>query len=261
MYFQIKILLEKEKNNNIENILKYLKKKYSNIDDIKNKLQNSFYYSSSLSLFTPPAMAYNMSKLYKIPISRFPICKETFRILPSQFTYRFLQYGIFSFISDKTNPWIGFGLMGISQGFIYGKVNNHWTKVLQQKNNSLISKNIQNNSFTTKSFSTKSFRNNSFRNSSFRGSFFAASRDIISQGIPYQFNTPLSVLNASLFSTVASQCFHNFQTVMQVNTKLNYQQAVKYTWEKHGIELFWKGSSARIGLMLLINIINQKFLK
>ena len=44
---------------------------------------------------------------------------------------------------------------------------------------------------------------------------------------------------------------------MQGNDKLSYINSIKNIWNNHGIKLFWKGAEARVGLLVIVNILNE----
>ena len=128
----------------------------------------------------------------------------------------------------------------------------------------------------------------------FRGVAFAGCRDMISQGVPFMFSatvkkivfdplfpdsisdptknsflTPYlpsikhwsSVLFTSAIATVLSQCLHNCQMTMQSDQSLGYMTTLQRVWKNNGIATFYRGSEARIGLLLVVNILNEALLK
>ena len=126
----------------------------------------------------------------------------------------------------------------------------------------------------------------------FRGSVFAACRDTISQGVPFMLSSsvrerifdPLldashdddddnsdsaaslaahwgSVILTSVAATVASQGLHNAQITMQADQSLSYASAVKSLWRNNGMGMMVRGAEARIGLLLVVNILNELILK
>lgn len=128
----------------------------------------------------------------------------------------------------------------------------------------------------------------------FRGVAFAACRDMISQGVPFVFSStvkkivfdPLfpadgsdsakesfvtpyissikhwsSVLFTSVVATILSQGLHNCQVTMQSDASLGYLSTLQRVWKNNGIAAFYRGSEARIGLLLVVNILNEALLK
>lgn len=70
-----------------------------------------------------------------------------------------------------------------------------------------------------------------------------------------------SVISTSVVATVASQGMHNAQITMQADQTLSYKETVKSLWKKNGVSIFWKGAEARIGLLLVVNLLNEALLK
>ena len=70
-----------------------------------------------------------------------------------------------------------------------------------------------------------------------------------------------SVISTSVVATYLSQGFHNFQIAMQADQSLSYSQALKSVTQQHGIKAFYKGAEARVGLLLIVNILNELLLK
>eukprot|EP00286_Rhodomonas_abbreviata_P008906 CAMPEP_0181337100 /NCGR_PEP_ID=MMETSP1101-20121128/27815_1 /TAXON_ID=46948 /ORGANISM="Rhodomonas abbreviata, Strain Caron Lab Isolate" /LENGTH=104 /DNA_ID=CAMNT_0023447525 /DNA_START=292 /DNA_END=606 /DNA_ORIENTATION=- len=48
---------------------------------------------------------------------------------------------------------------------------------------------------------------------------------------------------------------------MQANQGLSYTGALKEVWARNGPQMFWKGAEARVGLLLIVNILNEVLLK
>jgi hypothetical protein len=164
-------------------------------------------------------------------------------------------------VKETLNPWAAFALVGVLQGGVYGQCNVYFSKALQ----------------------LGGARQASLRGV-FRGSAFAAVRDMISQGVPFMCSATaratlldpvwkaddeaqqtakrwISVLSTSVFATYLSQGFHNFQIAMQANQSLSYVDAVKSVWRQHKFGTFYKGAEARVGLLLIVNILNELLLK
>lgn len=200
------------------------------------KYKYGFLYTLGLSSITPPLIAYNLNKIYSQPVSP-PWITGTFRMMPAQLAMRIAQLKVSTEIKERTNPWIAFSTIGIIQGFIYGHSITHWAKYMKLPPNT--SPNM------------------------FRGILFAASRDTISQGIPFAMsNYGLgAVIGSSIISTTLSQGLHNCQSAMQLNNKLSYSMAVKKMFRIHGWKFLYKGVEARLTMMGAINIMNYLFLK
>jgi hypothetical protein len=126
----------------------------------------------------------------------------------------------------------------------------------------------------------------------FRGSAFAGARDMLSQGIPFVLSEPFrvrvldrllvvpaaaeeeqsmttvsaikhwtSVLSTSVLATYLSQGLHNGQIQMQADPSLGYAAAVQRVTGQHGIAVLYRGAEARVGLLLVVNVLNELLLK
>jgi hypothetical protein len=163
-------------------------------------------------------------------------------------------------------------VVGVLQGGIYGFSNVHFSKAW--KLGSLAA--------STTSLSSRI-------SMVFRGSLFAGVRDMISQGTPFMCSKYVqsnaldvlvptvgdetttgrldfvkhwaSLLSTSVTATYLSQGLHNCQTTMQTNSSFGYMDAVKKVWADHGLAAFYRGAEARVGLLVIINILNELLLK
>jgi hypothetical protein len=176
-------------------------------------------YITTISCITPPLIGYNIKSLYscKPPI---PWFSASLKMLPGQLTLRTAQLQIATTIKEKTNPWLAFASIGVLQGIVYGHATTSWTRHLSLPAN--------------------------IRPNMFAGILFAASRDSISQGIPFYLSDhgPIAFLATSVASTIASQGLHNCQTIMQLKSHLLY-----------------RGFQSRLGMMTVINLLNYYILK
>lgn len=230
-----------------------------------------FSYSAAVSMFSPAANLYQLVKLN-------PELKRTTRsltktllvkIYPTQTLLRIVQMNSSSFVKEHTSPWIAFACIGVLQGGVYGHANIYLSRRL--------------------GLGYPAWR------SMFRGVGWAAARDTISQGCPFMFSqylneqliSPLydgifgnsfshpnhsnsnsaehikkmvSVFAMTIPATYLSQGFHNLQTTMQ-SKELSYFHACRSLWTNNGISMFYKGAEARIGLLLIINVLNEFILK
>jgi len=222
-----------------------------------------FCYSAGISCFSPPANLYMVKKLhgYTQPVNWFRMCA---RIYPAQVGLRMVQVNLASPIKDNLNPWAAFAALGVLQGVVYGHANVTFAKALKLEGVHKLSP-----------FGIV------------RGSGFAATRDLISQGIPFMLSKrfcthvvdPIlgevaesnpfmqgvrhyaSVLTLSAISTVVSHGLHNGQQVMQTHQELSYAQALSRLYKDHGIKFLYKGAQARVGLLMVTNVFNELFLK
>jgi hypothetical protein len=172
------------------------------------------------------------------------------------------------------NPWSAFFVVGVLQGAIYGYSNIHFSKAWG----------LGTAAATAPTLASKIAV-------LFRGSGFAGVRDTISQGTPFMFSGAVhtnvldqlfptvlkedeespttldlvkhwtALVSTSVVATYLSQGLHNCQTMMQTNATVDYAGAVKKVWADHGIAAFYRGAEARVGLLLIINILNELLLK
>lgn len=61
-------------------------------------------------------------------------------------------------------------------------------------------------------------------------------------------------------ATYMSQGFQNCQIAMQAEPSFSYAQTVSSVHKAHGMRFLWKGAEARIGLLLVVNVLNQLLL-
>lgn len=217
-----------------------------------NKVQNYIFFGSCYGLFSPFISIHHQRLLLNdLKITPESMLRLT-RIMPQQMALKSIQMAISTPIKEKTNTWVGFGVIGVLQGVIYGHANisirNQFIKEQKRKLHLL---------------------------GMFRGSMFAASRDMISQGIPYVYHKKVGYyllgenkerqLFSLLFTTtgaaVMSQFFHNCQCNMHVDASLNYEQAVEKTFRQHGLRSFYVGVSNRMFMLYFMNILNEVFLR
>lgn len=58
-----------------------------------------------------------------------------------------------------------------------------------------------------------------------------------------------------------SQGLHNCQITMQADQSLGYASAVRTVFQQHGIRALIRGAEARVGLLLIVNLLNELLLK
>lgn len=220
-------------------------------------------YGAIISLVSPAATAYQLCKLYKLPIGATQLFGMSMAIFPHQTFLKTVQMDLSTPVKETFNPWLAFGVVGVLQGGVYGQCNVYFSNALKLG--------------AVASYSGM-----------FRGSLFAGVRDTLSQGIPFMCSgavktnvmdrmiptpkenaSPLveaaklwsSVLSTSVFATVASQGLHNCQICMQADSSLGYASAVQQVWRQHSYHFLYRGAEARIGLLLLVNVLNELLLK
>lgn len=198
----------------------------------RDQIKSSLIYSGILSSTTPLLMGINMSILVKKYPKLSHIPKYSIKVFPPQMALRMGHLGVGYMTKEiSDSPWFAFGVMGISQGIIYGQSNVSWLNMI----------------YSSKKISAINY---------FRGSHFALCRDIISQGIPFYFREKDTVEFATISTgcVIASQGIHNCQLVCQSRQKII--PSVK----KHGYSFLYRGISQRLGVMGLINFLNREYL-
>lgn len=221
-------------------------------------------YSFGISLFSPAMTAYQLCKVYSKAVPPLQLARLSAAILPHQTALKLLQMNAATPVKDYLNPWAAFAVVGVLQGGVYGQCNVHFARVLALS-------------------STASMRG------IFRGVAFAGVRDSLSQGLPFMCSSmterhvfdPVwgalgldgtspagaaakhwaSVGSTSIVATVLSQGVHNAQIKMQADQTLTYRRTVSVLWAEHGPAIFYKGASARVGLLLIVNCFNELLLK
>ena len=115
-------------------------------------------------------------------------------------------------------------------------------------------------------------------------------RDSLSQGVPFVFSRTVeslvfdpiwqrafskdtsgssdggvkravSVFSTSVVATFMSQGLHNCQIRMQAEQSLSYSGVLRTLQAEHGVGFLYKGGSARVGLLLVVNGLNEMLLK
>jgi hypothetical protein len=220
-------------------------------------------YGAGISLFSPYASVYQLCKLNpQVAATHTRMMGLAARVFPIQTLLKTIQMNIGTPVKEVLNPWAAFAVVGILQGGVYGQCNIFFSKELGiAKKASLLGL--------------------------FRGVAFAAGRDTISQGIPFMcsgfvrkniieaaFPTDeqtsdtaksakqwASVLSTSVVSTYMSQFFQNCQITMQANQELGYAGTLRSVFERNGMSVFYKGAEARVGLLIVVNVLNELLLK
>jgi len=222
-------------------------------------------YGAAISVFSPYASAHQLCKLYRKPVPAREKLRASMLIFPHQTMLKTLQMNLCTPVKEHLNPWAAFAVVGILQGVVYGQANVHLTQTFQ-----LVRK------VPTLSLAAV-----------FRGSIFAAGRDTISQGAPFvlsssvraTFFDPLlpadalpggvackaahwgSIMTTSIAATGASQGLHNAQITMQSDPSLTHATALRSLWTKNGLGMMLRGAEARVGLLLVVNLLNELLLK
>jgi hypothetical protein len=246
-------------------------------------------YGAAISLVSPAATAYQLCRLYNVRAAPVQLLTMSASIFPQQALLKAGQMNASTPVKEHLNPWAAFAVVGILQGGVYGQANIHFSKVLGLGGNS-----------TTTATPTKTALSLVSAAALFRGSGFAACRDMLSQGLPFMcshhvrtnildryFPTTTtsttttsttssskvdaemvdgikhwtSVLSTSIIATYASQFMHNCQIAMQSNQTLGYMSAVRTVHAQHGLKMLYRGAEARVGLLLLVNVLNEVLLK
>jgi len=226
-----------------------------------------FAYGAAISLVSPAATAYQLCRLYGITKSPLQLLGMSAAIFPHQTVLKAAQMNASTPVKEHLNPWMAFAAVGVLQGGVYGQCNVHFSRALKLGAGTASLAGI------------------------FRGSGFAAVRDMLSQGLPFMCSGTVreqvlgrvyptvqdennnetslessikqwtAVLSTSVVATYLSQGLHNGQIAMQSNQSLGYAAAVRTVWRQHGLAALYRGAEARVGLLLLVNALNEVLLK
>ena len=235
-------------------------------------------YVMALSSFTPPLILYNMARLYnfKMPPAA-TIARHSIAMVPRHVMFRSLQLVVATEVKEHTNPWVAFGAIGITQGFVYGMrccccccccccfccccvllLRGVFLScafsfaVLPSAASGDLAKQWN-----------RIMRVSATANPA-RGLVAAASRDMLSQGVPFMVGQTYglgAVVGTAVVSTVASHGLHNWQTVMQIHPDLGYKRALQKLAAMHGWRALYKGSLSRVGIMVITNALNFVLLR
>ena len=221
-------------------------------------------YSAAISVFSPLATALQLCKVYSKSVPMPHLAALSARIFPHQTALKLAQMNAATPVKEYCNPWAAFFVVGVLQGGVYGQSNVH--------------------------FATKlNFSSTASLKGMFRGSAFAGCRDSLSQGVPFAFSRTVeavvfdpvwtaaskdvscnsdggvkraaSVFTTSIAATFMSQGLHNCQIRMQAEQSLSYVGVLRKLHAEHGLAFLYKGGSARIGLLLIVNGLNEVLLK
>ena len=214
-----------------------------------------FAYGAGISVFSPIASLYQLLRLHpQVQVPKKEMVMLAARIFPVQTLLKATQMNASTPVKEHISPWVAFGVIGVLQGGVYGQANVYFSQKLQ------IAKKVD-------------------MKGMFRGVLFAGVRDSISQGVPFLFSSVVrekiaepaigknavsqwgSVISTSVVATYISQGLHNAQILMQADHSLSYQSTVKMLWERNGMSLFYRGAEARVGLLLVVNVLNELLLK
>ena len=223
-------------------------------------------HSISMTFFSPLSSLYQITQLYNLDQKRGLVklhnspfvqnIKYIPRIFPQQVLLRYGQLHLSTLCKQQEEipTVVAFGIIGILQGVVYGHSNLYFSKKLN-----ILNKDIKITKY-------------------FRGPAFAASRDIISQGLPYALTEKVSnhlfknkasdpfyhygtLFTLSTLSTFLSHPLHCFQVFAQNETGKSHYQIAKQAIKLHRWSLFYKGIEARLILLGLTNFFNDMFLK
>lgn len=214
-------------------------------------------YGLTISMFSPMASLYQLTRLYPQAALRTPeMLRLSARILPHQTLLKLAQMNLSTPVKEHLNPWAAFAVVGALQGGVYGQANIFFANQLKLS-------------------SGASYRG------MFRGVGFAGGRDMISLGLPFSCSPwvranlldPLlpsapdqakhwaSVLGCSVAATYMSQGLHNCQITMQADQGLSYAGVLRRAVSEIGLPILYRGAEARVGLLLVVNVLNELLLK
>lgn len=200
-------------------------------------LANGALYCSSLSLITPTLAGFNFQALYTVKtIPTLPYLRGTLKMFPYQMLLRGGQLSLATEIKQQTHPALAFASIGLMQGVIYGHINTTWARYAKIA---------------------------TVTSAPMRGGIFAACRDLLSQGLPYYAGTRVNKTEGHLIvvgavsaaSVLASQGFHNYQTLMQIN-KRSYLGTIHHGWKTYRWKIMYAGYSSRVVIMMVTNMLN-----
>merc|ERR1712079_64885 len=80
-------------------------------------------------------------------------------------------------------------------------------------------------------------------------------------GLPAEVTRWAGVLSTSVLVTYLSQGLHNCQIAMQADQSLGYLSTLKTVFGRHGPMALIRGAEARVGLLLVVNALNELLLK
>jgi hypothetical protein len=220
-------------------------------------LQNIVEYSILAGIFTPFITFYQLQKLYPFinNVNKRQVFVLCARNAPVQTVLKACQMISVVPVVENIHALPAFGIIGILQGLVYGQ-----STVFFSKNLGI---------HTTFSY----------KKALSRGIVFAASRDIISQGVPftlspvvkhklvsdYQWSDRnariMSVLGLSILSTYLSHVFHNAQLLLQTNAAITNRNVFPTMYSKMGSKMFFSGVGGRVVLLLGFNVLNDIYLK
>lgn len=219
-------------------------------------------------------------------------------IFPHQTVLKALQMNASTPVKEYCNPWAAFAVVGILQGGVYGQANTHFARVLGINSSSATttatsSSAINNNTNTTVTAVKRMFRGSAFaggRDMISQGLPFMCSGLVRSVVLDPLFPTIDSnmthanqdqfggsdnnndkmiasikhwtaLLTTSIVATYLSQGLHNLQITMQADPTLSYARVVPTVFQQHGFSMLYKGAEARVGLLLIVNVLNELLLK
>ena len=224
-------------------------------------------YSAGISVFSPCATAWQLCRVYnkKVPLAE--LARMSLVIVPHQCALKLAQMNCATPVKEHLNPWAAFFVVGVLQGGVYGQSNVHFANKLKLNKTPASLKGM------------------------FRGAGFAGFRDAMSQGMPFALSVTVeqlifdpvwrscghsdddgaggttsvkraaAVMSTSVVATYLSQGLHNCQIKMQADQSLSYGATVRVLTAEHGASIMWKGGSARVALLLIVNGLNEVLLK
>jgi hypothetical protein len=222
-----------------------------------------FAYGAGISVFSPYTLLHQLCKLNpQVVMPQLKRVRLAASVFAVQTTLKALQMTASTPIKEYFNPWAAFAAVGVLQGGVYGHASIYFSQQLGLNK-------------------TADFRG------LFRGAGFAGTRDLVSQGVPFVYSpivrenvfdrilgvTPDSspslrsvshwsaILSTSVVATYLSQPFMLMQIVMQTSPGLSHAGTLQQAWARNGFSLLYKGAEARVGLLLVVNVLNELLLK
>mmetsp|Transcript_31848 Transcript_31848/g.53731 ORF Transcript_31848/g.53731 Transcript_31848/m.53731 type:complete len:291 (+) Transcript_31848:76-948(+) len=242
-------------------------------------------YSAVTSLIFPMSTIYNLGKLNpQIPVKFSRMASLSARVYPVQTFMRSLQMNASTHVKDQIDPWIAFALARVLQGGIFGQCNVYFSKQLG------IAKSGVSVLATFRGFGCAAVRDVIAQ-----GIPFMCGADVkrllfdallptnkgneIKENYSERSNVGMvglarcsdegidtikhwaAISSTSVVTTYASQGLHNCLVVCTADQRLSLVEAMQLLWARHGLAALYRGAEARVGYLMVINVLNELLLK
>eukprot|EP00287_Rhodomonas_sp_CCMP768_P009630 CAMPEP_0196744476 /NCGR_PEP_ID=MMETSP1091-20130531/57731_1 /TAXON_ID=302021 /ORGANISM="Rhodomonas sp., Strain CCMP768" /LENGTH=330 /DNA_ID=CAMNT_0042091033 /DNA_START=131 /DNA_END=1123 /DNA_ORIENTATION=+ len=219
------------------------------------------WYGLTISSISPVVWGYQMSKLNpQVKTTVANIAMLSLSVIPTQALLKMLQLNLGTPIKRHLNPWCAFACMGAIQGGVTGQASVFFSRAFGIGNPKLTD--------------------------ALRGYQLSALKDTIAQGLPFAFSDlvqhklldrllpssstsswlssikrGIAVVTTSALGTVLSQICQNLHFALVSSPGLSYTAAAKQLWDRNGVGMFFNGAASRLGLVLVVSVLNQAILK